>query len=228
MRVLVVGAGKTGELAARHFRERTCSQITLANRTRAKAEDLADEIGCQEVIDFEQVRSVVDEFDIVVSAVEGGVRVLSAADVGPRERPLHLVDLSMPPSLDPHLADVTGVDLIDIESLQGVVTTTTGKRLSAVPEAEALIAEAMGTAELKLWEDSALKPMLANMNAKITDMLSEIFPSLERHLVEAGAERLVNMHVRKIKQIRDSVDGRRAQLEALMAVYAAPEEHSGH
>lgn len=221
LRILIVGAGKTGELAMRHFCDRTCSDIALANRTRARAETLAADIGCGEVIDLSDVHARAHEFDVIVSAVEGGNHVVEAADLQARDgQPTYVVDLSMPPSIPADIASVPGTSLIDIESLQGVVAASARRRSDAVIEAEEIIKTAMTTTELKLWEDSDLRPVVQHMRDHMADMLAEVFPNLAEEVVKKGAERLANMHVRKIRGIRDSVDERRARLQSLMTVYA--------
>jgi glutamyl-tRNA reductase len=224
-RILIVGAGKTGELAARHFRERTCARLALANRTLSKAELLAQEIGIEEVVQLPQVPERVADFDVVVGAVEGGVFLFGPEQLeGLGGREFHVIDLAMPPCIDPQVAWLPGVTLIDIASLQGVVTTNADRRLGSIPQAEAIIAEGIESFERKVWEESELKPVVLRMSGKISNMLSQVFPTLEAELLKQGAERLVNMHVRKIKDIRNTEAERRAHLEALRAVYMSLEE----
>ncbi len=225
LRILVVGAGKTGELAARYFRERTGARLALANRTLSKAEQLAQEIGIDELVLLSQLTERVTDFDVVVGAVEGGQFLFGPAELQALEgRELHVVDLSMPPCVDPAVADVPGVVLIDIASLQGVVSSNADRRLSSIPPAEALLDEALASFERKLWEESELKPVLLRMHGKIFTTLQQVFPNLGEEVLRRGAERLANMHIRKIKDVERTKDERRAHLEALRAVYSSLDE----
>jgi len=226
LRILIVGAGKTGELAARYFRERTGARLALANRTLSKAEQLAQEIGIEEVVLLPHVPARVTEFDVVVGAVEGGQYLFGADELKSlhESREFFAVDLSMPPCVDPAVANVPGVSLIDIPSLQGVVSTNSERRLGAIPQSEAMIEEALETFERKLWEESQLKPVLMTMQAKIFDSLSQCFPSLAEDVLKRGAERLAGMHIRKIKDVQRTSDERRAHLEALRAVYVSNDD----
>jgi len=226
LRILIVGAGKTGELAARYFRERTGARLALANRTLSKAEQLAEEIGIDEVVLLPHVPARVTEFDVVVGAVEGGQYLFGPAEVRTLapSRELHVVDLSMPPCVDPAVTEVPGVTLIDISSLQGVVSTNTERRTGAVPQAEGMIEDALETLERKLWEESELKPVLLRMHGKIFSTLQEVFPNLGEEVLRRGAERLATMHIRKIKDVQRTKDERRAHLEALRAVYSSLDE----
>jgi glutamyl-tRNA reductase len=226
LRILIVGAGKTGELAARYFRERTGARLALANRTLSKAEQLAEEIGIDEVVLLPHVPERVTEFDVVVGAVEGGQYLFGPSELaGLRaSRELYAVDLSMPPCVDPAVASIPGVTLIDIPSLQGVVSTNSERRLGAIPQAEDMIDEALDALERKLWEESELKPVLLRMHGKIFGTLSQVFPHLEEEVLRRGAERLASMHIRKIKDVQRTKDERRAHLEALRAVYSSLDE----
>jgi glutamyl-tRNA reductase len=219
-RVLVVGAGKTGELAARHFRDRTGCTLTLANRTRARAEALALEIGKSAVIDLTEVPGALGGFDVVVLAIEGDEPFLRREHLRALGgQGIHLVDLSMPAAVEAGVIEVPGVTLIDIASLDNIVTTHASRRSAAVPEAEAIIVSSLDGLELKLWEDDELKPVIHRMNSKISAVLGEIFPQLAEHVVEQGARRLVHMHVRHIKGIRGSVEERQARLDAMVGIY---------
>lgn len=224
--ILVVGAGKTGELATRHFTERSCASITVANRTRERAENLCAELKLKKVVDLAEVPDSVEDADVVVVAVEGGVPVIAREHLGPRtERPLHLIDLSMPPAIDPAVAEIEGVELIDIQSLQNVVATNVKRRVGALSEADAMIDQALERVELRLWEDSNLRPIVQRMESKISALLGEVFPALSEVALERGASRLVGMHLRKLKEIDNSLEDRRAYLESLMHVYRGPDQH---
>ena len=186
---------------------------------------MAREIGIEEVVQLADVPARVTDFDVVVGAVEGGVYLFGPEQLGGLGgREFHVIDLAMPPCIDPAVAQVPGVTLIDIASLQGVVSTNSERRMGAVPQAEAIIAEGIESFERKVWEESELKPVVLRMGTKINAMLAQIFPNLEAEVLKQGAERLVNMHVRKIKDIRNTEAERRAHLEALRAVYMSLEE----
>jgi glutamyl-tRNA reductase len=224
-RILIVGAGKTGELAARYFRERTGARLALSNRTRSKAELLGEELSIQEIVPLEDVAARVTEFDVVVGAVEGGQYLFGAAELSKLgERELSVVDLSMPPCVDPGVGELEGVRLIDIPSLQGVVSTSSERRTGSIPKAEEMIEEGLETLERKLWEESELKPVLMRMHGKILGTLQEVFPGLAEEVLRRGAERLANMHVRKIKDVERTKEERLSHLEALRAVYNSSDE----
>ncbi|WP_082418499.1 glutamyl-tRNA reductase [Corynebacterium lowii] len=116
---LVLGAGAMASLAATHLGKLGVETLILANRTRSRAERLADharQAGVNaEVIDFEQRREVLDRVDLVVSATGADYFTVTPGDVG--KRPLTLIDLSLPRDIDPEIAQQPGMNLVNIESL---------------------------------------------------------------------------------------------------------------
>lgn len=102
--VLVLGAGKMSEVAARALRRAGVGQMAVANRTRAAAEALARQVGAT-VVDWDRVDAELARADIVLVStgaphvVLGVDRVASA--VAGRETPLVLVDIAVPRNVDP-------------------------------------------------------------------------------------------------------------------------------
>ncbi|MBD0291530.1 MAG: glutamyl-tRNA reductase, partial [Thermoleophilia bacterium] len=120
-RVLVIGAGKMGALAATSFLERGAEQIFVANHRIERAEELARRFGGQ-AVPFERVGEELAQADVVVSSTRCPEVVLRAADVAPAlaargGRPLLLVDIAVPRDLDPAIAELPGAVLYDLDAL---------------------------------------------------------------------------------------------------------------
>jgi len=73
--VLLVGAGETIELAARHLREHNVQKMIIANRTRERAQVLADEVGA-EVISLSDIDSRLQEADIIISSTASPLPII--------------------------------------------------------------------------------------------------------------------------------------------------------
>jgi len=121
-RVLVVGAGAlarslTTELLHRAVRVRVCAR----HPDRAVPMVAA----ATDAVPFDRLRSEVAVADVVVCATAARSPVIDAATIGPRDRPLTIVDLSMPRNVAPDVADRDGVRLIDLRQLTlgGAVAT---------------------------------------------------------------------------------------------------------
>lgn len=119
---LVLGAGAMASLAATHLGRLGVDKLVIANRTRSRAERLAEharEAGvAAETVDFDARATALREVDIAVSATGAGTFTISAADVpADRHTDLTLIDLSMPRDINDDTADLPGVHLVNIERL---------------------------------------------------------------------------------------------------------------
>ncbi len=143
--VLLVGAGKMGELAARHLLGRGASSITVANRTEARAERLARTFGGR-VLPFARLLDEADAADIVITSTgshelvfrrEDGQRFLQRR----RGRPMFFIDIAVPRDVDPEMNRVDGVFCYDIDDLQSVATANLAGRGREAALAERLVEE---------------------------------------------------------------------------------------
>ncbi|WPF67232.1 MULTISPECIES: glutamyl-tRNA reductase [unclassified Corynebacterium] len=141
---LVLGAGAMASLAATHLGRLGVGRLVLANRTRSRAERLAEharEAGVTaEVVDFEQRGAVIGQVDMVVSATGADYFTVTPGDVAKLPGPLTLIDLSLPRDIAPHVGNIEGMHLVNIERLHRRGTQAT----SAVEEqARAIVDEEM-------------------------------------------------------------------------------------
>jgi glutamyl-tRNA reductase len=144
-RVLVIGAGKMGGLAAESFLARGAERIFVANHRIERAEELVRRFG-GEAVPFERIGEELARADVVLSSTRCPQVVLHAADVeaalARREgRPLLLVDIAVPRDLDPAIADLEGCTLYDLDALGPVAGEAVARRDEATREAEAIVAE---------------------------------------------------------------------------------------
>jgi glutamyl-tRNA reductase len=144
-RVLVVGAGKMAESAVRHLRRAGVSDILMTNRTRERAEVMADECGGR-VIDYESFQSAVPGVDIVLASSGAPHYILTAAQMRAvmarrRNQPMFLIDIAVPRNIDPEVNKIESVFLYDIDDLGKVVDANLRGRIEVAKEAEAIIHE---------------------------------------------------------------------------------------
>lgn len=143
-RALVLGAGAMASLAATHLGRLGVDSLVIANRTRMRAERLAEhsrQAGvAAEVVDFADRAAALPGVDLVVSATGAGTFTVTRDDVDAAGRELVLVDLSMPRDIDPGVADCRNAGLINIEGLRAA-RDTEDEKSDARREAEAIIAE---------------------------------------------------------------------------------------
>jgi glutamyl-tRNA reductase len=142
--ILVVGAGEMGADVARNLAAGNFSRMALMNRTGAKAEALAEEIGA-ETVDFSRLREVLREFDMVVTAVHGDNPVILKSDLQPQEglKQKFLIDLSVPRGIARDVDQVRGVILYDIDEIRERTEETVARRREEAPRVRAIIEEEM-------------------------------------------------------------------------------------
>src|SRR5581483_1385932 len=131
-RVLLVGAGRIGELAAANLASRGASIAYVVNRTVATARELALRFGA-EAVGLEGLAGCLGDVDVVVTSTSAPELVLHASDIPTRRhRPLFFIDIAVPRDVGPAIQAVDGCFLYDIDDLEAVVADTlAGRRVEA-------------------------------------------------------------------------------------------------
>jgi glutamyl-tRNA reductase len=144
-RVLVVGAGKMGALAARHLKKAGAADLTVVNRTASRGAELADQLGAQ-AAPWEERETLLRVADIVVSSTGASEPVLTRAIVeramkARRGRWLLLIDIAVPRDIEPTAGKLENVFLYDIDGLQQVLDANLAGRMREADQAAALVEE---------------------------------------------------------------------------------------
>jgi glutamyl-tRNA reductase len=151
-RVLIVGAGKVGELAARNLISRGAEVAFVANRSADRAFELARKLG-SEPLPLEGVAVELERADVVVSSTGAAGFVITRAAIersvrGRRGAPLFLIDLAVPRDVEPSVGELDGCFLYDIDDLEAVVAESLAGRHREAERAETIVA-----AEAKRFRD---------------------------------------------------------------------------
>jgi glutamyl-tRNA reductase len=141
--VLLIGAGETVELVARHLREQGVSHIVVANRTVERAELLAGEIQ-GEAISLAEMPERLHEADIVISSTASQLPILGKGAVESalkqrKHRPMFMVDLAVPRDIEPEVGTLADVYLYTVDDLHEVIQENMQSRIEAAREAEKII-----------------------------------------------------------------------------------------
>jgi glutamyl-tRNA reductase len=131
-RILLVGAGKVSEQAARNLISRGAEIAVVANRTLDRATELAERFRSA-ALPLERIEDELARADVVVSSTSSPDIVLHRDQVeralrARRGRPLFLIDLAVPRDLDPAINELDGCYLYDIDDLEAVVAESLGAR----------------------------------------------------------------------------------------------------
>jgi glutamyl-tRNA reductase len=183
-RVLLIGAGRIGELAALNLASRGAEIAFVANRTVETARELASRFGGQPLA-LDRAASCLGEVDVVVSSTSSTEPVLSAADVPDRRRrPLFLIDIAVPRDLDAAIARLDGCFLNDIDDLEAVVSETLAGRRAEAERAEELVAEE--AVRFRSWRASLeVVPAIASLRARAEEIRSAELAKLNGRVTDA-------------------------------------------
>ncbi len=167
--VLVVGAGKMSELAARTLRTHGAT-LTVTNRTRARADELAVRFGAS-VRDWSDLAGALGAADIVIASTGAQrpvltLEMLRQVQRARRGRPLFLLDIAVPRDVEPEAGKLDGIYLADIDNLQKVASEHRDERQNEAAEAEAIVAQELDRF-MKAWRGRQLAPTVTALRAHV-------------------------------------------------------------
>jgi glutamyl-tRNA reductase len=153
-RVLLAGAGKMAESAARHLRRAGVSDILVTNRTRSRADLLAEEFQGQ-VVPYEDFVGMLPEIDILLTSSGAPHYILTREQMRGvisrrRNRPMFLIDIAVPRNIEPSVNQLDNVFLYDIDDLDRVVKSNLQARQNVAQQAEEIITEEVERMVLRL------------------------------------------------------------------------------
>jgi glutamyl-tRNA reductase len=197
--IVLVGAGKIGDQAARNLVSRGARVLAIANRTFERAGELAERVGARP-IPLDALEAELADADVLVSSTAASGYVLDREAVAVslrarRGRPLLLIDLAVPRDLDPSIHELDGCYLYDIDDLQAVVAETLAGRRKEAERAEGLVlAEAE---EFRAWLASLdVVPAIASLRAR-----AEAIREAELQRVEARLGTLTDAQRRAVETL---------------------------
>ncbi len=143
--VLLVGAGKMSELAARHLLQHGTAPIMVANRTFERAVSLAQKYNGQ-AIRFEELHAHASRADIIITSTGSSQPIFEPEHVQKmlhkrRNQPIFFVDIAVPRDVDPRVNKLDSVFLYDIDDLQSVAASNLATRGREAEKAERIVAE---------------------------------------------------------------------------------------
>ncbi|QNI35421.1 glutamyl-tRNA reductase [Edaphobacter albus] len=170
--VLLVGAGKMSELAARHLIQQGASNILVTNRTFERAERIAQLFDGQ-AIPFETLYEQAARADIVITST-GAPQKLFLRSHGQqflytrRNRPMFFIDIAVPRDIDPKMNEIEGCFVYDIDDLQQVAAANLADRSREAAAAETIVTQEVEKYEQRVQSRGAVPAILAlQQNAEV-------------------------------------------------------------
>ncbi len=141
--VLLVGAGKMSEIAARSLVRGGARAVVVGGRTFERACELADALGGR-AVPLESLGQELTQADVVLSGTGAAGIVITRAHVEQarakrRHRPLFLIDIAVPRDVDPAVRELDGVFLYDMDDLRAVAEANLRERQKEADDAEAIV-----------------------------------------------------------------------------------------
>ena len=199
---LIIGTGETGEIAAKHLRDRGIGRLALTNRTFEKAEKLADDLKTA-VFPFDTFKDHLHKFDIIISATsaEGMIITRSDVEVAMKKRSfasMVLMDIAVPRDIDPATKKIDYVFYHDIDSLNIIVEQNVTKRKDEIPKVEKIIEEELDS--FFEWYNSLQSaPTIKSIREHFDEIRAEEvekninkFSSEDREKLEIVTKRIIN------------------------------------
>ncbi len=140
---LLIGAGETIELVARHLNEQGVKHITVANRTLDRANNLAESFGGK-AITLSEIPYELAKADIVISSTASQLPILGKGAVEKalkqrKHKPMFMMDIAVPRDIEEAVGELADVYLYTVDDLQSVVDENRKQRLNAAAEAETIV-----------------------------------------------------------------------------------------
>ncbi|MBP2171124.1 glutamyl-tRNA reductase [Erwinia toletana] len=226
--VLLVGAGETIELVARHLREHKVKKLIIANRTRERAQLLADEVGA-EVINLADIDVRLAEADIIISSTASPLPIIGKGMVeralkARRNQPMLLVDIAVPRDVEPEVGKLANAYLYSVDDLQQIIEKNMAQRKAAAVQAESIVVQESGEFMAWLRAQSAVETIRdyrsqadqirADLEARALAALQQGGDAQEimRDLAHKLTNRLIHAPTKSLQQAARDGDDERLQI----------------
>jgi glutamyl-tRNA reductase len=195
-RVLLIGAGRMAEATAMALIQHGVREVVVVNRTVGTARELAGRVGGRGV-GFDMLADELAGADIVISSTDAPHAIVRERDLAPvmaarTDRPMVIVDISVPRDVDPAVAGIPGVALFDIDDLERVVEANlNGRRLEAERGEGYVIGAVQGFASWRRGLTAA--PAITSLRARAEEIRQNELERLDgswEHLSEADRARV--------------------------------------
>lgn len=140
---LLIGAGETIELTARHLHDKGLHRMIIANRTLERSQHLATEFSAY-AIELDDVPNHLDEADIMITSTGSTLPIITKEMVREairrrKHRPMYIVDIAVPRDVEPATGELDDVYLYSVDDLQDVINENIRNREEAAKQAEEII-----------------------------------------------------------------------------------------
>lgn len=239
---LLIGAGETIELVARHLVDQGMSKLIVANRTLENAAELSEKFGAEAIL-LADIPNVLHRADIVISSTASQLPLLGKGAVESalkkrKRKPMFMVDIAVPRDIEPQVNELAEVYLYTVDDLRDVIDENKRSRMQAAEIAREIINEAVLSYERDLRALSAvnaIKAFRTNIENIKTTELEKSLKNLANgvapdQVLDQLANNLVQkfMHEPTVQLRRAGADGRKDLIIGMQTLFGLPMEDSEH
>ncbi len=239
---MLIGAGETVELAARHLSQNGVGRIIVANRTIARAQELAQQFGA-DAISLTEIPANLAAADIVIASTASPVPILGKGTVESalkkrRRRPIFMVDIAVPRDIEAEVVNLEDIYLYTVDDLEEVIQSNLRSRQEAAGQAREIVT--FQANEFLAWMRSLdAVGLIQDYRRQAGDIRDQVLTKALR-MLESGkppeeamaflAQTLTNklLHTPSAKLREASSNGQHELLEAANALFQLGHGQSGH
>lgn len=200
--ILLVGTGKIGKVTCKNLINLGASKLTLINRTRNRAEFVADKFNL-EVADMERLPEQIAEADLVIVATGASDPIIRPEHMRPSmENPKFkvMLDLSVPRNIDPNVARLDFVDVANMDMLGDVTDEAYRKREDEVPLVKKIIEQELS--DYQLWiDEQKVVPTIKALTKKFETIREEEFDFFKNKISAKDQDKIDNLTRRIVNKI---------------------------
>lgn len=200
--ILLVGTGKIGKVTCKNLINLGAKKLTLINRTRDRAEFVADKFDLQ-VADMEKLPQEIAEADLIIVATGAREPVVNLDDMKPSIlKPSFkvMVDLSVPRNIDPEIGDLDFVDLANMDFLTDVTDEAYRKREENIPLVKKIIEDEL--TDYKNWlSKQKVVPTIKALTNKFDAIREDEFEFFKNKISETDKDKVENLTRRIVNKI---------------------------
>lgn len=240
LNALLIGAGRTIELVARHLTDKGVKSIVVANRTLQNAVDLGEKFGAEGVL-LSDIPEQLVKADIVVSSTNSQLPLLGKGAVEAaiklrRHKPMLLIDLAVPRDIESQVGDIPDAYLYSVDDISSVIEDGVKSRAVAAEQAGAIIERGVeeyirqlralnAVDTLRAFRDKAEKIRQLELEKALRALNKGDDPA---SVLESLARALTNkiMHSPSVQMKKASADGRDELLELTRELFELDDEKS--
>ncbi|MFK5969608.1 MAG: glutamyl-tRNA reductase [Candidatus Marithrix sp.] len=235
---LLIGAGETIELAARHLHENKLGRMIVANRTLERASKLAKEFSGF-AITLEEISAHLAEADVIISSTASQTHILTKAEVEQaikirKHRPIFMVDIAVPRDIEPSVGDLDDVYLYSVDDLNEVIQDNLRSREQEALKAEEII-DTQVTHFISWWRSLDVVTTICSLREQTQEHKNNIVNKAKRMLdngktphevIDYLAHTLTNtlMHSPCVQLRQASYDGQSELITAAQQLFQLPDD----